>query len=99
LALYQSVFGDLVMRIDGVERRGIGWPDWIITTWINAEAYQQLVWRAVCCHQTQLPAYSQLEQLSDEKLKVLWGIQTYYCVFSLVNGGRRVENDLFEGLR
>jgi LmbE family N-acetylglucosaminyl deacetylase len=99
LALYQSIFGNLVMHIDGVERRGIGWPDWMITTWINAEAYQQIVWRAVSCHQTQLPAYSQLGRLSDEKLKVLWGIQTFYRVFSLVNSGRRRENDFFEGLR
>ncbi len=99
LSLYQSIFGDLVMHIDGVERRGSGWPDWMITTRIDAEAYQQIVWRAVCCHQTQLAAYSQLEQLPDEKLKVLWGIQTFYRVFSLVNGGRKIENDLFEGLR
>jgi len=99
LSLYQSIFGDLVMHVDGVERRGSGWPDWMITTWIDAEAYQQIVLRAVGCHKTQLSAYAQLEQLPDEKLKVLWGIQTFYRVFSLVNGGRKIEKDLFEGLR
>ena len=99
LSLYQSIFGDLVMHIDGVDRRGSGWPDWMITTRINAEEYQQIVLRAFLCHQSQLPAYSRLEQLSDEKLKVLWGIQTFYRVFSLVNGGRKIESDLFEGLR
>ena len=99
LSLYQSIFGDLVMHVDGVERRGSGWPDWMITTRIDAEAYQQIVLRAVGFHKTQLSAYAQLEQLPDEKLKVLWGIQTFYRVFSLVNGGRKIEKDLFEGLR
>lgn len=99
LSLYQSIFGDLVMHVDGVERRGSGWPDWMITTWIDGEAYKQIVLRAVGCHLTQLSAYAQLEQLPDEKLKLLWGIQTFYRVFSLVNGGRKIEKDLFEGLR
>ena len=29
----------------------------------------------------------------------LWGAQSFYRVFSLVNGGRQREADLFEGLR
>jgi hypothetical protein len=44
-------------------------------------------------------AYRQLEHASQEYQKELWDAQTYYRAFSLVNGGRRVENDLFEGLR
>ena len=99
LEVYQFVFGDLVMYIDGVERRGAGWPDWQITTRIDTWAYWRTVWKAVCCHRTQLPAYHQLESLPEEKHKALWGCQTYYRAFSLVNGGRTVENDLFEGLR
>ncbi len=99
LDVYQFVFGDLVMHIDGVERRGAGWPDWQITTRIDTWAYWRTVWKAVCCHRTQLPAYHLLERLPEEKHKALWGCQTYYRAFSLVNGGRTVENDLFEGLR
>jgi hypothetical protein len=53
----------------------------------------------VCCHQTQLPAYHLFEGLPEEQHKTLWGRQTYYRAFSLVNGGRTVEHDLFEGLR
>jgi len=99
LDVYQFVFGDLVMHIDGVERRGAGWPDWQITTRIDTWAYWRTVWKAVCCHRTQLPAYHLLERLQEEQHKALWGCQTYYRAFSLVNGGRAVESDLFEGLR
>ncbi|HLX56024.1 MAG TPA: PIG-L family deacetylase [Ktedonobacteraceae bacterium] len=99
LDVYQFVFGDLVMHIDGGERRGAGWPDWQITTQIDTWSTWRTVWKAVRCHQTQLPAYHLLERLPEEKHQGLWGCQTYYRAFSLVNGGRTVENDLFEGLR
>ena len=99
LDVYQFVFGNLVMQIDGIERRGAGWPNWQITTWIDTMAYWHTVWRAVRCHQTQLPAYHLLERLPEEKHQVLWGCQTFYRAFSLVNGGRTLENDLFAGLR
>ncbi len=49
LDVYQFVFGDLVMHIDGVARRGAGWPDWQITTLIDTWAYWRTVWKAVCC--------------------------------------------------
>ncbi len=96
---YQAVFGDVVMHVDGVERRGIGWPEWAITTRIDTKDYEQTVWEAVLCHESQLAFYRQLEYASQDYQKELWDAQTYYRVFSLVNGGRRVENDLFEGLR
>jgi len=96
---YQAVFGDVVMHVDGVERRGNGWPEWAITTRIDTKDYRQTVWEAVLCHKSQLVAYLQLEHVSEEYQKVLWSCQTYYRAFSLVNGGRRVETDLFEGLR
>ncbi len=99
LDVYQFVFGELVMQIDGVERRGAGWPDWQITTRIDTWVHWRTVWKAVRCHQTQLPAYHPLEHLPEEKHRALWGCQTFYRAFSLVNGGRTVEHDLFEGLR
>ncbi len=34
-----------------------------------------------------------------EALARFFGKGTFYRVFSLVNGGRKVEADLFEGLR
>lgn len=99
LAVYQSVFGELVMHIDDVERRGQGWLDWAITTKVDAKAYWHTVWQAVRCHRSQMPAYSRLEQVSEAQHRILWNSQTYYRVFSRVNGGRKIEHDLFEGLR
>jgi len=98
-AAYQSVFGDMVMHIDGVERRGVAWPEWAITTRIDTKDHRQTVWEAIYCHQSQLVAYRQLEHASQEYQKDLWDSQTYYRSFSLVNGGRNVESDMFEGLR
>ena len=98
-AVYQSVFGDLIMDIDGVKRRVVVWPDWSITSRIDTWAYWRIIWRAICCHQTQVPAYHVLENLSEEQRQILWGSQSYYRAFSLVNGGRHLETDLFEGLR
>jgi hypothetical protein len=46
-----------------------------------------------------LVVYRQLEHLSQDYQKELWDSQTYYRAFSLVNGGRKVEDDLFAGLR
>lgn len=98
-ATYQSVFGDLVMHIDGAKRGIVPWPTWSVTTRIDTWKYWRTISRAISCHRTQLSAYHVLEQLSMEQRKVLWGVQHYYRVFSLVNGGRQVEEDLFEGLR
>jgi LmbE family N-acetylglucosaminyl deacetylase len=98
-AIYQSAFGEISMDIDGVKRGQVAWEDWAITTRIDASAHWQTVWKAVACHRTQLPNYSKLESLSDEQHRILWGMQGYCRVASLVNGGRRVETDLFEGLR
>jgi LmbE family N-acetylglucosaminyl deacetylase len=98
-SVYQSVFGELVMQIDGAKRSVVSWPDWSVTTLIDTCNYWRTILRAISCHQTQLPAYHVLEYLSEEQRKQLWSCASYYRVFSLVNGGREVENDLFAGLR
>jgi len=87
------------MHIDGQERRGVGWPEWAITTPIATSAYRQKVWEAILCHKSQLRVYRQREQLSQDSHSALWESQTYYRAFSLVNGGRKPEDDLFAGLR
>jgi LmbE family N-acetylglucosaminyl deacetylase len=97
--VYQSVFGDLVMQIDGVKRGMITWPVWSVTTRIDTWSYWHTVARAISCHQSQVPAYSVLEDLSQEQREMLWATQSYYRVFSRVNGGRQLEEDMFEGLR
>ena len=98
LAIYQQVFGDLVMTIDGVERRATGWAEWAITTRIDAVSHWQQVWRAVACHRSQLSAYQHFASLPPEQQRILWGKQTFYRALSLVNGGRQAEDDLFAGI-
>ena len=96
---YQAAFRKLTSMVDGVTRQANPWPDWAVTTEIDTSPYWPVVWKAVCCHQTQMSIYERLGQLSEEQQRVLWGSQEFYRVHSAANGGRKVENDLFEGLR
>jgi hypothetical protein len=43
--------------------------------------------------------YKNIGTLTEEDQKVIWGVGEFYRVFSLVNGGRATETDLFEGIR
>jgi hypothetical protein len=52
----------------------------------------------VQCHRTQISVYRNLEHLPADLHRALWGGQEFYRAFSLVNGGRDKETDLFEGL-
>jgi LmbE family N-acetylglucosaminyl deacetylase len=97
--IYEPVFGDLVMHVDGVERRAVPIEEWMITTSIDTADYWNVVKDAVACHRTQLPGYDSLLALPEETLRRLWKNKSYYRAFSTVNGGRERETDLFEGLR
>ena len=103
LDVYQTVFGNVAMEIDDKERRGVAWPEWAVTTQIDVERYWPTVWEAISCHRTQFPLHAAMENilahLSEQQRMELYGTQHYYRVLSRVNGGRRVERDLFEGLR
>ena len=96
---YQSAFKKLVSRVDGVERVATPWPDWSITTRLDARKLWPVVWRAVQCHRTQNAIYGNLANLTEAEHEQLWGTPAYYRVFSTVNGGRELETDLFAGLR
>ncbi len=96
---YQAAFRRLISRVDGVERQGLPWPEWSITSRIDARRHWQTVWRAVQRHETQLAIYGRLDELAPEQHEALWGRQTFYRAMSTVNGGREPETDLFEGLR
>jgi LmbE family N-acetylglucosaminyl deacetylase len=95
---YQAAMGQLSSTVDGVARHAAAWPDWAITTVIDTSTVWPIAWRAISCHQSQLTAYEKLTHLSPEHHQMLWGTQSYYRAFSLVNGGRTRETDLFEGL-
>jgi hypothetical protein len=45
-----------------------------------------------------MAAYEQLKSLPPEHQQAIWGAQSFYRVFSTVNGGRARETDLFEGI-
>ncbi|MSP14496.1 MAG: PIG-L family deacetylase [Chloroflexi bacterium] len=99
LAILKPAIGDLSMEVDGVVRRALGWEGWAITTRIDADAYWPTAWQAIQCHRSQAPGFIDAEPLLELYHREIAGVQTYYRAFSLVNGGRRVESDLFEGLR
>ena len=95
---YQAAFGDLVMHIDGSERKVEAWPEWAVTTRVNTARYASKIWQAISSHRSQLTGYQVLENLPEEHRNHLWGVQTFYRVFSLVNAGRELEDDLFIGI-
>jgi LmbE family N-acetylglucosaminyl deacetylase len=97
--LYQQAFTTLGSQVDGVQRSAVAWPDWAITTIVDARDYWEIVWRAVSCHESQVTTYERLKTLTPEDHQTIWGRQCFYRVFSTVNGGRARETDLFEGLR
>ena len=95
---YEKAFGELVMQIDGVERRAVPWPHWTISTWIDTSAHWETVWEAIRCHCTQLPGYQKLLNLPEDYHRVLWGQLTLHRVYSLVPTADK-EDDVFAGLR
>ncbi len=97
--VYQAALKKLVSRVDGQERVAVPWPQWAVTTQIDTARVWPTVWKAVACHKSQMASYENLHNLSPEYHKALWGTQEFYRAFSLVNGGRNLETDLFEGLR
>ncbi len=98
-AAYQAAFKTLTSHVDGHVRAAFAWPDWSITAKVDARGVWQHVWRAVQCHKTQMSIYKNIASLTADDQKVIWGTGEFYRVFSLVNGGRTQESDLFEGLR
>jgi len=96
---YQAAFKRLVSVVDGVERVAQPYPEWMISAVIDTRAQWNTVWRAVTCHDSQVGGYEKLRHLEPQHHEALWGRQDFYRAMSVVNGGRRVETDLFEGLR
>lgn len=96
---YQKTFKVLRSTVDGEARSAMSWPDWAVSATTDAHDHWETVWEAVQCHRTQMAQYGVLKGLSPEDHQAIWGPQEFYRVFSLVNGGRSRERDLFEGLR
>ena len=95
----REAIGPITMEVDGVERNHFGWEEWAVTTRLDTRAHFDRAWQAILCHQSQLPGYGPLLELPKETLLKIWGEGTFVRIFSLVNSGRGIERDLFEGLR
>jgi LmbE family N-acetylglucosaminyl deacetylase len=96
---YEAAFRRLVSTVDGHARQATPWPEWALTTVIDTRAFWPTVWQAISCHASQVTAYERLRDLAPEHHEALWGWQSFYRVFSTVNGGRVRETDLFEGIQ
>ena len=98
MARYTALFGDLVMPVDGVDRRFPGWPEWMMSAVLDTDAHWRTTLRAILCHQSQIGALDNLVTACEKDHAALLGRQYFIRALSLVNGGRAVECDLFEGL-
>jgi LmbE family N-acetylglucosaminyl deacetylase len=95
--LYSDLVGGLAMEVDGELRQFDGWQPWSVTTHIDGDAYWPDVLRAIHCHETQLSTLGTIEDALEEHHNLLVGMRHYYRAYSLVNGGRQIETDLFAG--
>lgn len=92
--------GDITFPVDDQVRGEVAWKEWMITTRIDVAEHCRAAWQAIHCHQSQLPSLGPLAELhEDAGIAVLAMQGAFYRSFSLVNGGRKLEKDLFEGLR
>ena len=91
---------DLTFRVDDQIRGENPWKDWMVTTRISMAEHCHAAWRAIQCHQSQLPSLGALAEMHEDAASSVLAMQgTFFRAFSLVNGGRKVETGLFEGLR
>ena len=98
--LITPLFGEITFDVDGQARDENAWKDWMVTTRIDMSAHCVTALRAIKCHESQLASIAPLAELPEEQVAQALSLQgTFYRVFSLVNGGRKVETDLFEGMR
>jgi LmbE family N-acetylglucosaminyl deacetylase len=98
--LISPFMNDMTFPVDDQLRGEFPWKEWMITTRIDMAAHCGTAWRAIQCHQSQLPSLGALAEMPEESASAVLAMQgTFYRAFSLVNGGRNVESDLFEGLR
>ena len=104
---FRAAFGETDFDVDGVARGAVEWPEWAITTRIDAASHWRAVRDAVACHRSQFPdchppadsTPAAVGRITDEQHQLLWGSESFYRAYSTVNGGRRLEQDLFAGLR
>jgi LmbE family N-acetylglucosaminyl deacetylase len=97
---FTKYLGAIEFPVDDQVRGEAPWKEWMITTRVDVSSWWKKAWEAILCHKSQLPSLTPLMGLPEDEIRKLLTLQgTFYRAFSLVNGGRRLETDLFEGLR
>jgi LmbE family N-acetylglucosaminyl deacetylase len=98
--LIAPFMGDMTFPVDDQIRGEVAWKEWMITTRIDMAEHCHTARRAIRCHESQMPTIGALAEMHEDAAATVLAMQgTFYRAFSLVNGGREVETDLFEGLR
>lgn len=98
--LISPFMGDMTFLVDDQVRGEVAWKEWMITTRIDMAEYCHTAWRAIQCHESQLPSLGALAEMHEDAATSVLAMQgSFYRVFSLVNGGREKETDLFAGMR
>jgi LmbE family N-acetylglucosaminyl deacetylase len=97
--LITPFMGDMTFPVDGEVRGEIVWKEWMVTTRIEMTEYCHVAWRAIQCHQSQLSTLGALAEMHEDAATAVLAMQgTFYRAFSLANGGRKMETNLFEGI-
>jgi LmbE family N-acetylglucosaminyl deacetylase len=97
--LVAPFMGDLTFAVGDQLRGEVAWTDWMITTRIDIMEHCHAAWRAIHCHRSQLPSLGPLAEMHEDAGAAVLAMQgTFYRAYSLVNGGREIERDLFEGI-
>jgi len=100
LNLITPFVGDITFPVDDQVRGEVAWKEWMITTRIDMADHCHAAWGAIQCHQSQLLSLGLLAEMPEDAGVAVLAMQgTFYRAFSLVNGGREIEKDLFEGMR
>ncbi len=98
--LIAPFMGDMTFQVDEQIRGENAWKEWMITTRIEMAEYCHTAWRAIQCHKSQLATLGALAEMHEDAATAVLAMQgTFFRAFSLVNGGRKVESDFFEGIR
>lgn len=100
ISLVAPFMGDMTFQVDDQMRGEAPWKEWMITTRIDMAEHCPAAWRAILCHKSQLPTLGALVEMHEDAAVSVLAMQgTFYRAFSLVNGGRKMETDLFEGIK
>jgi len=98
--LIAPFMGDMTFPVDDQIRGENAWKEWMITTRIEMAEHCHTAWKAIMCHKSQLATLGALAEMHEDAATAVLAMQgTFFRAFSLVNGGRKVETDFFEGIR